>query len=231
MKIMNDQKLYYSSLRGRLIGSKAREQLILEEIATLSKKDFFVDIGCAQGHYLQKAKKFTPHVFGLEYSAEKIEQIKNKEQLHIVNANAEKIPFGEKSFDFVLCSEVLEHVPNWKKALRELKRIARKKILVTIPLEKSLFWKNFSKFAPMETRGHLHSLESKDIEKQMNGFELEKKVLVHTPSRHLNKLLKNRLSEKKAMYSVMLFKKKRIINKKKQKGCKENNLRTINKKK
>lgn len=195
-------------MRGRLLGSKAREHLILKEIESLSKKDFFADIGCAQGHYLKKAFEKTPNVFGLDFDFKKLGQITDSKRFELVNASAEETPFASNSFDFVLCSEVLEHLPSWKKGLAELKRICRKKIVVTIPLEKSLFWRNFSKFAPMPTRGHLHRLESKDIESEMPGWILEKKIFVHTPSRHLNGLLGKRVSEKKAMYSFLVFKKK-----------------------
>ncbi|MDD5148500.1 MAG: class I SAM-dependent methyltransferase [Candidatus ainarchaeum sp.] len=201
----NDQKFYYGSFRGRLLGSKAREQLILNEIASLSEKDFFADIGCAQGHYLEKAFEKTNNVFGLDFDFNNLGQVLPPLGFGLVHASAEAIPFREGSFDFVLCSEVLEHVPDWKKALKELKRISRKKIVITIPLEKAWFWRKFSRFAPMHTRGHLHVLWSKDIESGMKGWKLEKKVLIHTPVRHVNKLLEKRVSEKKAMYSFMVF--------------------------
>ena len=202
---MNNQNFYYKSLGGRLLGSTAREQLILEEMKKLGKKDFFVDIGCAQGHYLHAAKEQGANAFGLEFEKNNIVQVKNAESFGLVNADAQQTPFKSSCFDFVLCSEVLEHVPNWKKGLEELKRIARKKIMITIPLEKSMQWNFFSFFAPMKTRGHLHKLDSQDIEREMKGWKLEKKVLVHTPSIKLNKKLEKRVSEKKAMYSVMVF--------------------------
>jgi len=204
---MNEQEFYYSSVRGRLLGSKAREQLILEEMNSLKQKDFFLDAGCAQGHYLEEAHKKCSNVFGFDFSAQNLGQACVGKKFILINADAEKIPFKKSAFDFVLCSEVLEHVPDWKKALRELKRVSGKKIVITIPLEKSWFWRKFSRFAPMHTRGHLHRLESKDIEKEMKPWKLEKKVLVHTPSKRINKILEKRVSEKKAMYSFMVFKK------------------------
>ena len=204
---MNSQKFYYKSLGGRLLGSKAREELILEEIKKLGKNELFIDIGCAQGHYLKSAKESCTDVFGLEYEMKSIAQTENFRAYILVNADAQKTPFKTNSFDFVLCSEVLEHVPDWETALKELKRISRKKIMITIPLEKSLLWSSFSIIAPMRTRGHLHKLDSEDIEKKMSGWKLEKRILIHTPSMCLNKALEKKLGEKKAMYSVMVFKK------------------------
>lgn len=39
--------------------------------------------------------------------------------------------YGENSFDYVQCVETLEHVPDTKKALEQLKRVARKAVFIT----------------------------------------------------------------------------------------------------
>lgn len=39
--------------------------------------------------------------------------------------------YGPDEFDFVICCEVLEHVPNSKKALEQLVRVARKALFIT----------------------------------------------------------------------------------------------------
>jgi ubiquinone/menaquinone biosynthesis C-methylase UbiE len=48
-------------------------------------------------------------------------------------ADVEALPFPDKSFDYVLCLETLEHAPNPISALNELARVCRKKIHLTIP--------------------------------------------------------------------------------------------------
>ncbi len=46
-----------------------------------------------------------------------------------------KLPFSDNSFDTVLCSEVLEHLEDTTGAVRELKRVARRYVLLTVPRE------------------------------------------------------------------------------------------------
>ena len=43
--------------------------------------------------------------------------------------------YPDKMFDVVLCSEVLEHLEQPKKALRELQRVSKSILLLTVPYE------------------------------------------------------------------------------------------------
>lgn len=51
------------------------------------------------------------------------------------------IPVKDNSFDFVVCSEVIEHVPNWTESLKEFKRVLRDGgiLLITTPNIYSLY--------------------------------------------------------------------------------------------
>ena len=48
------------------------------------------------------------------------------------------LPFEDRSFDFVLCAEVLEHVPALENACRELSRICGAALLVGVPYQQDL---------------------------------------------------------------------------------------------
>jgi len=50
--------------------------------------------------------------------------------------NVEKIPYSDKSFDTVICLHTLEHVRNVTKAVSELKRVTKKRIIVIVPRER-----------------------------------------------------------------------------------------------
>ncbi len=206
---LNDQNFYYGNIGGKLLGNKERESAILEELATLKRNDFFLEVGCAQGYFEKIARRFCQNVFGGDYTFEKL-PVSEKEfaGCHFAGIDAEMLPFKDKSFDFVLCTEVLEHVPKWGKALKELQRVARKKILVTVPLEKGVFWQTLSLFRRMETRGHLHKIGSSDLKQGIGkDWQVTRHKIVATPSRHVNKVVGKRLGEMIGMYAVLLFEK------------------------
>lgn len=54
---------------------------------------------------------------------------------HVVQANGLQLPFGDATFDRVIVSEVLEHVPEDEAAMREVKRVLRPAgtLAVTVP--------------------------------------------------------------------------------------------------
>lgn len=53
----------------------------------------------------------------------------------IKKEDVQNLSFQDRSFDIVLCQEVLEHVLNPVKAISELKRVAKKQLIISVPLE------------------------------------------------------------------------------------------------
>jgi 2-polyprenyl-3-methyl-5-hydroxy-6-metoxy-1,4-benzoquinol methylase len=60
----------------------------------------------------------------------------------------------KETFDYVVCTEVLEHIENWEKALDILKNITNKKLLISVPNERAGF-----------CEGHRRNYENKELEK------------------------------------------------------------------
>ena len=207
-KKTDSQEYYYESLAGKLLGSKAREALILSEIKKLKKSDSFLEVGCAQGYYLSHALTKTKKVFGIDVVASFI-HVAKKTGANVRVASAIRLPYKSNSFDNILCTETLEHVKDWKLAVSEIKRVLKPKgrVIVTVPLEHSIFWKVFSLiYEPEKYRGHVSLLKSKQIEKEFKSLKLKKKEFIQTPSRSLNKILPQR--EKISMYCFFVFEKK-----------------------
>ncbi len=77
-------------------------------------------------------------------------------QFNFMVTDATKLPFGDKEFDGVVCSGVIEHIEKREKALAEIKRVLKKEIsragfqiIALRGIWHHLFFKeNFSLFRP-----------------------------------------------------------------------------------
>lgn len=52
-----------------------------------------------------------------------------------LNGDAQQLPFADNSFDLVVCVEVLEHLVDPAKGLRELARVGTRHLLLSVPRE------------------------------------------------------------------------------------------------
>lgn len=53
----------------------------------------------------------------------------------IIKEDVQNLSFGDNKFDIVVCQQVLEHVYDPIKAIRELRRVAAKQLIITVPYE------------------------------------------------------------------------------------------------
>ena len=92
-------------------------------------KTRFIDCGCGAGDYvLTLASRYGLDAIGIEYSGEKVRQAHHQQvlQARVFQGNLEAIPFPNEDFDAALLNEVLEHLPDERKALAEIRRILRR---------------------------------------------------------------------------------------------------------
>jgi len=102
--------------------------LSAEEIKNLT----FLDVGATSGLFLRFLGK---KGVGLNISPRAVEHTR-KHGVESYIGSADHLPFGDKSFDYTLCFQTVEHLENPLLALRELKRVSRKGIFLTIPYVK-----------------------------------------------------------------------------------------------
>ncbi len=81
-----------------------------------------IDIGCAEG-YIWKDR---PNVTSVDLDDHGLN--------NFIKAPAHDIPVSDKSFDYAILGEILEHVPDPKKVIKEAARVA-KKVVITVPNE------------------------------------------------------------------------------------------------
>lgn len=88
-----------------------------------------LDVGCGNGCYT-KALAGDHDVRGVDMGT--YDAWKERPDL-FCEGDAASLPFANESFDTVLCLEALEHMPDPRKVLLELKRVCRKNIILTVP--------------------------------------------------------------------------------------------------
>ncbi len=99
--------------------------------------DRVLDLGCGEGRHVISAY-LEPGVdaVGVDLSLDDLQTTQQKFQefaagqsndstFTLASANALALPFADSSFDKVICSEVLEHIPDYRAALQEIDRVLK----------------------------------------------------------------------------------------------------------
>ena len=103
-----------------------------------------LDAGCGEGRHCFGALERGAHVVGLDLDLASLQaSAGNLRQRAVecgrlgalIRGNAFRLPFADNTFDKVICSEVMEHVHDYRGAARELARVTRPGgcLAVTIP--------------------------------------------------------------------------------------------------
>lgn len=94
-----------------------------------------LDVGCGNG-FVTRHLNARQRVVGLDASPEALAHFDGKSVL----GAADNLPFQKGEFEAVTCCEVLEHLPAevFRSAVSELRRVARKYILVGVPYHEDL---------------------------------------------------------------------------------------------
>jgi ubiquinone/menaquinone biosynthesis C-methylase UbiE len=106
-------------------------------LASMSSSiEHVLEVGCGTGAVLEQiaAKEIGISFTGIEVGTER-SQDQQRDDLHIHSYDGQKIPYGDKSFDFVYATHVLEHVTDERGFLCELRRVSRRFVYVEVPCE------------------------------------------------------------------------------------------------
>ncbi len=128
-------KLYYFKDKEDL----ARVKIVLGFLKSICPNTL-LDVGSGRGVFLFPLLRDFPdiHVTSIDILDKRIEllnciQLGGLSQLNPVLANVCDVAFADDSFDVVTMLEVLEHIPNVKKAVQNAVRMAKNFIVVTVP--------------------------------------------------------------------------------------------------
>jgi ubiquinone/menaquinone biosynthesis C-methylase UbiE len=149
----------------------------------VGEADALLDVGCSDGYFLSRFVRDTQPkaIAGLDLSPSRV---KLAQSLHanlpirFVAGSAEELPFESDSFSRVIVNEVIEHVPDDERVLREVARVACKGALVyvTFPNALDAMLPIFRSYCRKVDRieGHLRRYHAADVEAlaRSTGFEV-----------------------------------------------------------
>ncbi|WP_377290068.1 class I SAM-dependent methyltransferase [Rhizobium sp. SG2393] len=94
------------------------------------------DVGCGTGALLTHIRAGNPglkRLTGVDFVVEDAAQL---DGIDYVAARIEDLPFADGEFDTVVCTHVIEHVLDYRQAIAELRRIARRRLIIVVPRER-----------------------------------------------------------------------------------------------
>jgi SAM-dependent methyltransferase len=108
---------------------------ILDALSRLSFESL-VDVGAAEGLVAALARElFGADVQTTDLSSEVCARATELFGIRAQTADIHALPFENESVDVVVCSETIEHVTEFERAVEELLRVARVAVVITVPHE------------------------------------------------------------------------------------------------
>lgn len=110
-----------------------------------------LDVGGGPATYLSSLNTVTTDL--------SLNALRMSKRVDRVQCDAMRLPFGSECFDLIVCSQVLEHVPDWQRALREIVRVAKvgAAIYIAVPNRYALMKRRYHPLQrKIDASGHIH---------------------------------------------------------------------------
>lgn len=143
-----------------------------------------IDIGGGEGSYSYKLKIHGRECLVVDIDPVYLKRAKSK-GLMVARMSADSLAIRDEAFDTALLVEVVEHLADPEKALKEAKRVARQNVFITTPSHDTYFW---LKDRTLFTEGslppdHLHFFTKPTLENLLASIFPSYRVLYGEPIR------------------------------------------------
>jgi 2-polyprenyl-3-methyl-5-hydroxy-6-metoxy-1,4-benzoquinol methylase len=165
----------------------------------LRPNSLILDAGCGSGRHLRALAKLPDlKIIGIDRNGSDLNDamtaLKNmpdalSDNYLVSCADIKNLPFASASFDCVICSEVLEHIPEHENALKELVRILKPQgdLVVSVPryFTEKICWL-ISTAYHNEEGGHVRIYKKKKLQKMLANqgvkcWKINYKHALHAP--------------------------------------------------
>ena len=116
------------------------EECLRHIISRLDQEaETLVDLGCGRGFFLQEADLQVNRSLR-KYGLDLTDSPHGLASFHYINGDLRTLPFADHSVDIVTCFHTLEHLRDLHEALSEIKRIARKQVIIVVPRQRYFYY-------------------------------------------------------------------------------------------
>ena len=151
-----------------------REQLAVKLVDYYGVGNKYLDAGCGTGLVLRNLPEGS---IGLDINPRAIAKAKeNAPKAALVVADIEQIPFPDNMFTTVVCTEVLDRLPDPQKAIKEILRVLRPGgvLIGTLPRQNPMWRLRFLSSYNPAAEPWLKEYKRSEVEKLFSHFEISR---------------------------------------------------------
>lgn len=168
----------------------------------LKAGDLILDMGAGAGRHAFEVYRRGAHIVALDYSLADLKDVSGLfaamteageapagTSWATVNGDGTQLPFPDDTFDHIICSEVMEHIPDDAAAARELARVLKPggMLAVTVPtfLPERICWALSDEYhAPFVEGGHVRIFTEAELRTRFVAAGLEPRGTHHAHALH-----------------------------------------------
>jgi len=117
-------------------------KVALEMLVDLREFNTVLDCGCSVGAYTHALRALGKKAYGLDFAHFPLHHSSEEVKEYLLEADISSgIPFGDSTFDMVICFDVFEHLHDYEGimvAAREVTRVSSEFIFLRMPMTRSL---------------------------------------------------------------------------------------------
>lgn len=130
-----EQLKYWKRSKYRSASHPATKAYVVPKVELINDyirlKDISIlDLGCGNGAYTLEFSNYTKNIVGLDLSSH---MLCNNPVDKVIMGDAGHLPFKDNFFDMVFAANLLHHVNNPADILREIKRVAKRYVVIIEP--------------------------------------------------------------------------------------------------